>query len=248
MPESNKDPIKEAFVKAKQDIFNLSSQIELLKREIQSLKETLKTYLNGSTNKQTNKPTDNSQNKAIQHINPTHPDSPAHNSTQISALYSLKTPISNFSTGSQGVPTDRQTDRQTDNSTRNKGAKVHFNEEIGNSLNKSNKLERVTEILDSLDDIRKDIRLKLKKLTQQELVVYTTIYQLEEEGHNVYYPLISQKLNLTESSIRDYTQRIIKKGLPLQKTKENNKKILLNIPQEFKKLASLQTIILLREL
>jgi DNA-binding transcriptional regulator LsrR (DeoR family) len=60
--------------------------------------------------------------------------------------------------------------------------------------------------------------------------------------------LISQKLGLSESSIRDYTHKIIKKGVPLIKIKENNKKVTLSVAQDLKKIASLQTILALRNL
>ena len=45
---------------------------------------------------------------------------------------------------------------------------------------------------------------------------------------------------------RNAIQRLIKKGVPLIKNKENNKKILLSISSELKKIASLNTIIQLR--
>ena len=80
------------------------------------------------------------------------------------------------------------------------------------------------------------------------MLVFTTIYQLEEQTLSVDYFNISEKLKLTESSIRDYVQRIIKKGFPLVKTKENNKKVLLSISQDLRKIASLSTIIQLREI
>jgi hypothetical protein len=67
-------------------------------------------------------------------------------------------------------------------------------------------------------------------------------------GFSVDYPSISQKLSLSESSIRDYVLKLAKKGIPIEKSKENNKKIYLKIEENFKKLASLQTILQLREL
>jgi len=179
-------------------------------------------------------PTDN---QTIQHINQTESlviqqekQTPADNSP----YKALKTNIYSISTGNEGVPADRQTDKQTDTFPRN--------------FNKIDQIEQVSEILQSLDTIKKDIRSKFKHLTKQEMLVFSTLYQLEEENFIVDYSLISKKLSLTESSIRDYIQKIIKKGIPIQKSKENNKKIILNIPHEFKQIASLQTIIHLREL
>ncbi len=80
------------------------------------------------------------------------------------------------------------------------------------------------------------------------MLVFSTIYQLEEQGFIVDYPLLASKLSLSESSIRDYTLKIIKKGIPLLKNKENNKKITLSISLDLKKIASLNTILQLREI
>jgi len=273
MSDPTKEAIKEAFAKAKQDIFNLSSQIESLKREIQSLKEIVK----ASQNHPADRPTDNSthpttenpahkpDNQTIQHINTAEKDPSTDNPAHNQGLYALKTQFPDFSTGNRGVPADRQTDQQTDN----KHLDIELNEPLSpkmpskiqhintqttqqptpKNLEKEQKpLEFVSNLLESLDSIKKDLRQKFKRLTQQEMAVFSAIYQLEEEGFVVDYPLISQKLGLTESSIRDYIQRLIKKGVPLIKNKENNKKILLSISSELKKIASLNTIIQLREL
>src|SRR3989344_6584578 len=107
------DPIKEAFLKAKQDIDSLRHQIEVLTQEIYELKRTL--ALQGVAGGERNPPevlstdqqTNTSENSSFQHINPTHSDTPTHNLP----LYSLKTPFSHSSTGNRGVPTDRQTDQ-----------------------------------------------------------------------------------------------------------------------------------------
>ena len=69
-----------------------------------------------------------------------------------------------FSTGNDGVPTDKQTNQQTNQQT-----------EIGNSM------ENALEVLNSLDNIKKEIRLKFKDLTEQEFLVFSIFYQLEEE-------------------------------------------------------------------
>ncbi|MEK6846579.1 MAG: hypothetical protein AABY16_00245, partial [Nanoarchaeota archaeon] len=98
------------------------------------------------------------------------------------------------------------------------------------------------------DDLKKEVRLKFKRLTEQEMLVFSTIYQLEEQGFVVDYAILAQKLNLTEISIRDYVHKILKKEIPLIKSKEANKKIVLSIPQELKRIASLQTIFQLRNI
>ena len=80
------------------------------------------------------------------------------------------------------------------------------------------------------------------------MLVFSTIYQLEEEKGYTDYKSISNKLNLTESSIRDYIGKLIKKGIPIDKNKVNNKNIQVSISDNLKKIASLQTILHLRDL
>lgn len=155
-----------------------------------------------------------------------------------------------ISTGNGGVQTDNPTDRQTDNFVKNSS---HNQEKLYNDMLRSNseythEIDDAVDILDSLDSLKKEIRLKFRRLTDQELTVFATIYQLEEELGYSDYKTISRKLNLTESSIRDYVRRLINKGIPIEKNKINNKGINLIISKNLKKIASLNTILELRDL
>ena len=233
--EKREKEVKEAFEKVKQDIFTLGSEISALRLELLEVKEGLKLLgehysdLIFQENKTINTPTDNYQN-------PTYQDTPTDNPTVPIEIGGLKWQNFDTSIGNQGVPTDRQTNQQTDKPT-------GFKEE--KSINQ--KIFDASEILNSLDSLRKEIRLKFKTMTQQEMLVFSTIYQLEEQSQGgVEYDQIAAKLRLSPSSIRDYTQRLISKGIPIIKEKVNNKKILLRISPELKKIASLQTIIQLR--
>ena len=109
-------------------------------------------------------------------------------------------------------------------------------------------ISEASEILDSLDNIKKEIRKKFKRITRQEMLVFSTIYQLEEQDPEIDYKKLAMRLGLSQSSIRDYVQRIIAKGIPVDKEKLNNKKIFLHISPDLKKIATLQTIIKLREI
>ncbi len=264
------EKIRQAFTKAKQDILSLHLEISTIKQEIQELKALIKQQSDRQTDNPAHSPTQNQAQKAeitaIQHINPAQTLNTTHFPTHNLPLEAVKSQNSNISTGNEGVPTDKQTNQQTDTSTRNNGVKVRLNlisKEIRGSKypyeipttqqnspkeNKIEHLEKVADFISSLDGLKKELRQKFKKLTKQEMLVFTTVYQLEEEGFIVDYSLIAKKLSLTESSIRDYIQRTIKKGIPISKTKENNKKVLLSISPELKKIASLTTIIQLREI
>ena len=84
----------------------------------------------------------------------------------------------------------------------------------------------------------------LRKLTKKELLIYLTIYQLEdEEGSRPTYLLLSEKLKSTPENIRIHIHRILKKEVPLKKTKINNKVSLFSIPAEFKTLELKQNLI-----
>ncbi len=214
------DRLKQAFSKIKQDISSLSNEINLLRQDLVRIKEEMY-YFNKN------------KNPALRHIIST---DATHPSTHNSPFKALKDQDLSISTGNQGASTDRQTDRQTDR---------HMEK---TAIKQENSIEEALNILNSLDDIKKEIRLKFKRLTAQEFLVFTAIYQFDHELGYSDYKLLSQRLNLTESSIRDYVGRIIKKGISVEKKRINNKNIIINISPNLKKIASLSTILQLREL
>jgi len=214
------DKTKEAFENVRLDIDFLAQELYQLKQDINELKQKI----NEINEKIIEKPFETSSTH--RHITQT---SSTHPSTHKLPLETSNTQNMLISTGNQGVSTDRQTDRQTDQHTQNS-------------------IENASEILNSLDNIKKEIRLKFKRLTEQEWLIFSTIYQLEEEQESVDYRTVSQRLNLTESSIRDYVGRLIKKGIPVDKKKINNKSIQLSISSSLRKIAPLHTILQLRGL
>jgi|SRR3989344_3189134 len=235
------DHIKEAFAKAKEDIFALKEQFSSLVYELEEIKRVLEELrflqtdlINRQSTSFSINPTQQEQNQVnTQQTNQQTNKGPPF-PTDDWPYKRLKPHIYNISTGNGGVPTNKPTNQQTDRLTHN--------------LSKIDQIEEVSKILASLDTLKKDLRHKFKNLTKQEMLVFSTLYQLQEENFTVDYSIIASKLNLSESSIRDYIQRIIQKGIPIQKNKENNKKILLSLSEDFKKIASLQTILQLREL
>ncbi len=224
------DPVKQAFQKVKQ--------------EIQELKQELaKSHPNQQTDNPTNTPTLNPTLNQINQIDKPYPtDNPTLNPTHIPPSEPLKQPNLSFSTRNRGVPTDNPTNTPTHQHT-------NENPEILSYQAHFDDFEQAREILDSLDSLKKEIRLKFKRLTSQEMLVFSTVYQLEERKiEEVTHKTIANILNLSESSIREYINKLIKKGIPLLKIRQNNRKILLKISQDLQKIASLSTIIKLREL
>jgi len=212
------DKIKTSFAKVKQDIFLLQSQISSLTHEIKKLKRTL----------------DQTDTLIFQTDRQTDQTVPCE-------VEGFKSRNSELSTRNEGVQTDRQTDQQTDNNSK-KFAQTQ------KKPDKIDRIKQVSEVIESLDNLKKELRQQFKKLTQQEMLIFSMLYQLTEQGLSVDYALLSQKTALSESSIRDYILKLIKKGIPVDKTKENNKRVLLTIPEGFRKMTTLATINSLRNL
>ena len=240
------DLVKEAFSKVKEDIDLINKELFDLKEGFLEIRQRIVDLsgiiedLNTKINKKEEAP---SQTDKV--LIPTYREKTP---TNRQFFRPLKPQNRVFSTGNQGVPTDRQTDQQTDRHM----DKSSYNQEK-TLLLKQRGLQRASiedamDLLNSLDSLKKEIRLKFKKLTDQEILVFSTLYQLEEETGFADYKSLSKKLKLSESSIRDYIGKIIQKGIPIEKKRVNNKNIQLKISQNLKKIASLPTILQLREL
>ena len=242
------DQIREAFQKVRDNINNLTYEIDSLKislAEVNWRLSILTDEIKSFVFQHSNQPQDSHfTGQSIPTHIPQIPTHPTHSSTDNFHFKPQKAQNWVISTGNEGVPTDRQTDQQTDRHTRI----PPFIQEKTNPIQSKNSLANASEIINSLNSLKKEIRLKFKRLTEREILVFSTLYQLDEERGFADYKSLAQKLNLTESSIRDYVGRLIVKGIPVDKTKLNNKNIQLNIPEALKQTASLSTILQLRDL
>ncbi|MBI4159167.1 hypothetical protein HY500_02820 [Candidatus Woesearchaeota archaeon] len=101
----------------------------------------------------------------------------------------------------------------------------------------------------SLEIIKKEFEELFSGLTDREFSVFMTIYQLEEElGQGfVRYQDVSKILKLTEISIRNYVNSMINKGIPINKTRQYNKKVSLSIKKELKELNLASKLLKLRQ-
>ena len=234
------EEIKKAFQKVKKDMDFLYTEFQNLKSELSETRGEMIRVC--QILKQINKETQKTPKKISPTNNIQKPTLPTNNPTHKTLFKPLKTQNIAISTGNQGASTDRQTDRQTDN----KQVFEQKNEEKSGKA--ENSIDNAARILDSLDSIKKEIRLKFKRLTDQEILVFSTLYQVDEEKGPTDYKTLAKRLNLTESSIRDYIGRLIKKEIPVDKKRINNKMIQLSVSKNLKKIASLPTILQLREI
>jgi hypothetical protein len=257
----NEDPLKQAFTRVKQDMNTLTQNFSIIKNEIDEIKRLLRA-LHIQINAQkiqelaTSEPAKR-QIEASTHssttmpINATDPASTTHNSTVRQEIGGLRYQNLGISIGNEGASTDRQTDTSTDRQTQGYTQKDlrTLNMVKNNTPTIEADINKASDILNSLDHLKKEIRFKFKRVTIQEMLVFSTIYQLEEnDPRSANYKNIASIVHLSESSIRDYVQRMIQKGIPIRKNKINNKHICLSISDQLKKIASLDTIIRLREL
>ncbi len=263
--------LKEAFSRIKEDILSLGKEISEIKEELIEITQFMKQLNKEIIQLKLQKATLPQFSTHIKKTS-THPVTSTQTSTHLQEIEGWKNPNLGISIGNEGVSTDRQTDRQTNRHTSfdpeipplvtteqekiiQKQENVVTNEkstlkqDIPSEIPIHKQISEASEILDSLDSIKKDIRRKFKKITKQEMLVFSTIYTLEEQDpEGADYKKTALKLGLSQSSIRDYVQRIVDKGIPIIKEKLNNKKIILHISPELKKIATLNTIIKLREI
>lgn len=242
------DYVKDAFDKVKQDINFLRDGLDKLREELKENRELMIKICESVQEMSSQVDAITSQIKRTSKENPAMlpqmkltslENLPAHQQIKSASAEDIPAHLINFkhlnegnlriSTGNRGVPADRQTNQQTDRQV-------------------ENSIENAAEMIKSLDNLKKEIHKKFKKLTEQEWLVFSTIYQFDEEKGSSDYRVLAEKLNLTESSIRDYVSRLINKGIPVDKTKLNNKNIKLNVSKSLKQIASLSTIINLRDI
>src|SRR3989344_1681182 len=191
------DIIKESFQRVKSDIDYLKVQLQHLTDEITQIKELL------SQSKETNP---HPSNQLIQQTN--QHETPTLNLTEIKkkAPEALKSPKTECSTGNEGVPTNKPTNKPTNQHTGNEGVEIKTNfiptqkKKESPIYDEISHLAKVSEILASLDGLKKEVRIKFKRLTEQEMAVFTALYELDEIGLEVTYEIIASKLNLTEIS------------------------------------------------
>lgn len=81
----------------------------------------------------------------------------------------------------------------------------------------------------------KEIDSLFQTLTKQEFISFLFIYQMEEDlNRGVSYSELSQKMSLSEGCIRTYVSQMLKKTIPLEKIRVNNKLTLLTIHKDFR--------------
>ena len=107
-----------------------------------------------------------------------------------------------------------------------------FNKQTNQQTNQQTIIQQ-TNALSRLND---DLEAHFNSLTRQEFLVFLSLYQMEEETGSVKFSDLAAYLNLSESSIRGYVNRLVQKGSPILRKRVNNKVINLSLSPDFRNL------------
>jgi len=95
---------------------------------------------------------------------------------------------------------------------------------------------------DIASNYKKEITKRFKSLTRKEFEIFSLIYSMQDAGQRIGYKNLAEKTGLAPSSVRDLINRLIIKGIPIEKEMLYNKEIVLRISDELKKIASLDAL------
>ncbi|MCD4759738.1 hypothetical protein K8R33_02530 [archaeon] len=219
MDEEN---LKKAFSKVKEDMNRLTNRISTLEVQI----GLLLTQIN--QNKQQNTP----NSTEIKGFRPSRPEIQKSSSGN-KGVQSINHSLFNQSFTDQSHP-KHDIEQYTPQIKENYNDKTPLNHSLINHslINHSTNIHSL-----NIQSLKKELESKFETLTNQEFLLFLTIYQLEEDlGRPVTYIDLSTKLTLTLGCIRGYVSSIIRKNLPIIKAKINNRTLTLSINPEFRDL------------
>ncbi|MEK6955901.1 MAG: hypothetical protein AABW52_04540 [Nanoarchaeota archaeon] len=224
-----KDSVKLSFSKVKDDISHLDDELKL-QREVLSKQNDILRLLNNKLSSIIEK---------IEEIEQKMPKSEENGTSNQSINQLINHLITNQSVNHE-IPSNEPIRPKNDVSIRNDGVNQSFNQIINHQSSKNEPLETPDPNFQAL---KTNIDSTFRTLSKQELKVFLTIYQLEDEGKPASYTNIAQILGLSEHCIRSHISFLMKKNAPLIKQKLNNKRNLLFIRKDFKALNLKQKLI-----
>ncbi len=187
----------------------------------------------------------------FQHISNTCPTHTSKADTNSLKFERIK-PYFNVSTGNEGVPTHFQhiyvtptSDFQHIKTNFLKEKEEMKGIESWQDWQEYEKHESKSEKIDVLDNFlntyKKEIIKRFKSLTKKEFEIFALIYKLQD-SMPITYKTLAERTGLAPSSVRDLVNRLIIKGIPIQKSTLYNKEVLLRISDELKKISTLEAL------
>lgn len=214
----NEEVLKKAFSKVKEDMQAINRRIDQIESKLNEI------LLNSTPN-----PPNSSE---IGHFRPSNPKI-QQSSSGNKGVQSINHSTINQSFNNQSH-TKHKIEPYTPQIKENYDDKPSLNQSLINQ-SLSNHSTNIHSL--NIQSLKKELESRFETLTNQEFLVFLTIYQLEEDlGRPVTYIDLSTKLALTSGCLRGYVSSIIHKNLPVIKSKINNRTLTLTINPEFRDL------------
>jgi hypothetical protein len=214
----NEEVLKKAFSKVKDDMQALNGRIDQIEAKLNEI------LLNSTSN-----PPNSTENNPFKPSNPQIQQSSSGNK----GVQSINHSTINQSFNNQSH-TKHKIGQYTPQIKENYDEKPSLDQSLSNQ-SLSNHSTNIHSL--NIQSLKKELESRFEALTNQEFLVFLTIYQLEEDfGRPVTYIDLSTKLTLTSGCIRGYVSSIIRKNLPVIKSKINNRTLTLTINPEFRDL------------
>ncbi len=102
------------------------------------------------------------------------------------------------------------------------------------------------EIKSVLSDLDQALTSTFLSLTDRELSIFISIYELSQAQPEVTYSDLAKKLSLSEPTVRGAVNSLLSKGVPVIKDRFFNAKATLSISEDFKKLNLLSKLLSLK--
>jgi hypothetical protein len=213
--------IKNSFLKVKQDFAEFTNELESIKKQLLANSELLNQLITRlDTIEKAQKEAKNSVSTGNEGVNQ-------------SINHLINQSITNQSLN-QSLDQNQSINVKNDEITRNEGVNQSFNQSINHQS--FNHLINQTAQEMSIKEVTNDINKTFLMLSKQELKLFLTIYQLEDEGLEASYKNVSQRMQLSEHCIRSHLSSLLKKNVPILKRRMNNHTNLLSVSKEFRAL------------
>ncbi|MBS3174683.1 hypothetical protein J4440_02275 [Candidatus Woesearchaeota archaeon] len=232
----NEENIKQSFSKVKEDMSLLSKEVKLQKEVITIQNEAIKRLSQSISDLSLR------INKILKNLEPKTPENPPNHliNQSFNHLITNQSPNQQNSLKEPIKPNNEV-------SIGNNGVNQSFNHLINQqSINNQSFNQPNNQI--TLQDpnflaLRSNLEGIFRRLSKQELKLFLTVYQLEDEKNETNYTNIAQKMELSEHCIRSHISALIKKNAPLIKKRLNNRTNLMFIRPDFKALNLKQRLI-----
>lgn len=218
-------------------ILQLKREIELLMNEFNDFKAYLNDYKSSSGNEGV---INNHQQSSTTIIN-----------SQQSSTVNSNQQLNNEILGQKGHLEPEFSDSTIINndqqSLMHKGEVINSNQQSSTIINvQEAPVGKEQDLKRPISDIKRDLEVKFRGLTDREFSVFMAVYQLEEQLPDVNYSDVSKLLNISEMTVRGYVNSLLIKKIPLEKRRMYNKKVFLAISHEFRELNLASFLLTLR--